>query len=316
MNRSIVTLALFSVCIVFAISCQKTTTPPLPPAPTVNAGPSQTINLPVDSVRLSGSAQDSASRITGYIWSQVSGPNAAQIVDDGSPSTEVIGLVPGTYVFQLMAVDSLGQTGVDTMSVLVKGTVTGTVVLHTLFPGTSYSPYEMTILANSGNPAGNSQSPELLAETWTIGGIEVYGRSYFKFNMSPIPAGATITSATLVLFSDTIPLNGDLVHANYGTTNDFWIQQVAGSWDQTMNFNTEPSVDSVGEVHVPQTSQPFLNLSLDVTAMANNMLTNGNNGFVMRLNTEQIYNSRIFCSTNYSDSTRHPYMTVNYSVTH
>ena len=313
MKRSIVPSTLFFVFAVFVCSCEKQSTPPFPPAPSVNAGPSQTISLPVDSARLSGSSHDSSSRITGYIWSQMSGPNTALIADDGSPSTEVHGLTAGIYVFQLMAVDSLGQTGVDTMSVVVKGGPV-TVVLHTFFPGTGYSPYEMMILANSSNPAGNSVSPELLAETWTIGGTEVWGHSFFKFNMSPIPAGANISSATLVLFSDTLPLNGDLVHANYGTTNDFWIQRVASSWDQNTNFNTQPSVDSIGTVHVPQTNQPFLNLSLDVTTMVSNMASNGNNGFEMRLNTEQIYNSRIFCSSHYSDSTRRPYLSVTYIV--
>ncbi|HXB94021.1 MAG TPA: DNRLRE domain-containing protein [Puia sp.] len=311
MNRTIVALTFCSIIVM--IGCQKTSNPPFPPAPSVNAGPSQTITLPVDSVRLSGSAHDSSSRITGYIWSQVSGPNTALIADDGSPVTEVYGLSAGTYVFQLMAVDSLGQTGLGTLSVFVKGGPV-TVVLNTLFPGTNYSPYELTLLANSSNPLGNNRDIELLAETWTIGGTEVWGRSYFKFNMSPIPAGANITSATLVLFSDTIPENGDLIHANYGTTNDFWIQRVAANWDQNTNFNTQPAVDSIGGVHVPQTSQPFLNLSLDVTTMVNNMAKNGNNGFVMRLNTEQIYNSRIFCSSLYSDTTRHPYMTVTYKL--
>jgi hypothetical protein len=199
------------------------------------------------------------------------------------------------------------------MSVVVKGGPV-TVILHTFFSGTSYSPYEMTILANSSTPAGNSASPELLAETWTINGIEVWGHSFFKFNMSPIPSGANITSATLVLFSDTLPLNGDLIHANYGTTNDFWVERVAATWDQNTNFNTQPSADSAGAVHVPQTNQPFLNLSLDVTTMVGNMAKNGNYGFEMRLNTEQIYNSRIFCSSNYSDSVRHPYLSVTYKV--
>jgi hypothetical protein len=316
MKISTLSLSLAMASLTLFTACEKSQqTTSMPPAPTVNAGPDLTITLPVDSVTLSGSAHDSVSRITGYIWSEVSGPNTAQIVTDGAPKTVVTGLVPGSYVFQLMAVDSLGQTGVDTVSVtLVAGPNFHTVVLHTFFPGTSYSPYELTILANSANPAGNAADIELLAETWTINGIEVWGRSFFKFNTSPIPAGAVINSATLKLFSDTIPQNGDLIHANYGPTNDFWIERVAGSWDNTTNYNNEPSLDTVGEVHVPQTSQSFLNLSLDVTAMFNNMLTDGNNGFAMRLNTEQTYNSRIFCASLYSDSTRIPSLIVTYTT--
>jgi hypothetical protein len=292
-------------------SCQKNVSI-IPPAPTVNAGTSQTITLPIDTVTLTGSAYDSSSKITAYLWSEVSGPNVPVIADDGSASTKVSGLVAGTYVFQLMATDLLGATGVDTVSVTVSAGLT-TLILHTTFPEISTWPFELTLLANSANPAGNDKDIELLAETWTINGVEVYGRSYFEFNMTSIPANTSVKTATLVLFSDTLPQNGNLIDANYGTTNDFWIQRVSGGWSPTTtNFNNQPAWDSAGAVHVPQTNLNFLNLSLDVTTMVNNMIVNGNNGFVMRLNTEQIYNSRIFCSSNYSDSTRHPYLVVTY----
>ena len=82
--------------------CQKTAPAIIPPAPSVNAGASQTITLPVDSVRLTGSATDSASKINAYLWSEVSGPNVPVIASEGSPSTEVRGMVPGIYIFQLM----------------------------------------------------------------------------------------------------------------------------------------------------------------------------------------------------------------------
>ncbi len=316
MKSTIFSFALSAGLLLMVVSCQKTTTAPatpLPPAPSVDAGPAQIVTLPVDSVRLNGTAHDTASRIVGYAWSELSGPNTPVIADNGNPVTIVRGLVTGTYVFQLMAVDSIGHTGVDTVSIQVLGG-NGTVVLHTFFPGTGYSPYELMFLANASSPGGNSTSPELLAEAWTVNGIFVTGRSFFKFNLSPIPAGAVVTSATLVLFSDTLPQNGDLVHANYGSTNDFWIQRISSSWDQTLNFNNQPTTDTTGQVHVPQTGQPFLNLSVDVTTMVNNMLTNGNYGFTMRLNTEQLYNSRIFCSSAYSDTTRYPYVTATYKI--
>ena len=135
-----------------------------------------------------------------------------------------------------------------------------------------------------------------------------------KFNFTGIPSGSPIKSATLHLFSDTLPQNGNLVDANYGSNNDFFIQRVKSSWpaDRTTTWDTQPQADTAGEVHIPQTSQSFLNLSVDVTTMVNNMLVNGNYGFVIRLNTGTYYNSRIFCSSIYADSTRRPYLTVTY----
>lgn len=307
-----IALGLGALLLLLSYSCQKNSI--LYPVPTVNAGPAQTIQMPTDTAHLSGSATDSVSQITGYIWSQISGPNTALFSDDGSPTTTVSGLIVGTYVFQLMATDANGQTGVSTVTITVTGTkAPTTLTLTTLFPGTSYSPYEMMYLGNSTlNNPGNSGSPELLAETWTINGAEVFGRSFFKFNLSPIPSGTTVQSATLYLFSDMSPDNGNLVDANYGPTNDFWITRVSSSWDKTTGWGSFPSLDSTGQVHIPQSDSTFANENVDVTAMVNNMLANGNYGFEMHLNTEQIYNSRIFCSTLYPDSTRHPYLVVTY----
>src|SRR5580692_2738251 len=109
----------FCALALLVYGCQKTQT--LPQTPSVNAGPAQTINLPTDTAWLSGSATDSVSSITGYIWSQISGPNTAVIADDGSPSTDVSNLVQGVYVFQLMATDANGQTGVNTVTITVNG---------------------------------------------------------------------------------------------------------------------------------------------------------------------------------------------------
>jgi hypothetical protein len=301
----------FCALALLVYGCQKTQT--LPQTPSVNAGPAQTINLPTDTAWLSGSATDSVSQITGYIWSQISGPNTAVIADDGSPSTDVSNLVQGVYVFQLMATDANGQTGVNTVTITVNGSnAPTTLTLTTLFPGTSYSPYEMMFLGNSSNSTGNAISPELLAETWTINSVEVYGRSFFKFNLSPIPSGKTVTSATLHLFSDTLPDNGNLIDANYGTANDFWIERVSSSWNQNTGWGSFPTLDTAGEAYLPQTDSSFANENVNVTTMVNNMLINGNYGFEMHLNTEQFYNSRIFCSTLYPDSTRHPYLVVTY----
>jgi hypothetical protein len=313
-STSVLTIAtIFLVC-----SCQKNPETLLPPAPSVYAGAAQTLTWPVDSVRLSGSAQDAFSRISGYSWSQISGPNTALIGDDGAASTEVYGVVPGAYVFQLMATDSLGQTGVNTVNITVNvpPKALGTSdTLRTSFSGMAL-PYEWTTYSYFPGPpgAGSGTVIELLAQSWTIGGTNSNGRSFFKFNMTAIPQGTTVKSATLFLFSDTIPQNGNLIDANYGTTNDFWIQRVSSTWatDGSLTWSNQPAPDSTGEVHVPQTSANFLNLQQDVTTMVNTMLANGNYGFEMKLNTEVIYNSRIFCSSTYSDSTRHPYLVVTY----
>jgi hypothetical protein len=106
--------------------------------PPVDAGNSQTIQLPVNSVELSGTVTKSTSKIVGYLWSQVSGPNIPEIASESSTTTDVNGLIVGTYVFQFLAIDSLGLTGVDTVSVIVNPSPVQTVTLQ---PGNN--PYDM-----------------------------------------------------------------------------------------------------------------------------------------------------------------------------
>jgi hypothetical protein len=302
-NQSLTWLSFACLCLL--AGCKKDTVTSYPPAPVVNAGSPQTIVLPIDSVTLSGEARDSISKIVAYLWSEVSGPNVPVIASEGSKTTLVSGLTEGLYVFQLMAVDSLGETGVDTVSVTVNPRITDTLVLS--------GSKEQTFLSDSTNyQNGNPPSPELLAETWTISAERVVGRSFFSFDLAP---GVPVKSARLTLYSDTIPQNGDLVHANYGTANDFYIQRVGSAWTESTSTNwlNLPATDTTAEVHIPQTSQSFLNLvNVDVTTLVNNMIVSGNYGFEIRLNNEVLYNSRIFCSGNYPDQSRRPRLIVSY----
>ncbi len=312
MKRPLLRIVLAVFGVIAAFSCQKSNSSPNPPAPSVNAGPSQTIVYPQDTTLLNGTAHDAASRIVGYIWSEISGPNTATIVDDGNPTTIVRGLTLGTYVFQLMAVDSIGKTGVDTISVSVVKRVD---TLTTYWPGASL-PYELNFLSNSTYAVnGSNQTSELTVEAWTINSAFVTGRSLLNFNTSGLPSGVTsVKSAHLYLFSDLNPDNGDLVHANYGSQDDFYIQRISSAWNTTggTSWNNLPTVDTTSQVYVPTTASSFLDVNIDVTNLFNTMLTKGNYGFEMRLVNEVTYNSRIFCSSSYSDSTRRPYLVVNY----
>ncbi len=89
-------------------------------APTVNAGTAQTITLPTNSVTLSevSTAYDGASLVS-ILWTQVSGPNTADITGPKGTPTTATGLVAGTYVFKLTATDNNGRTGSGQVTVTV-----------------------------------------------------------------------------------------------------------------------------------------------------------------------------------------------------
>lgn len=89
---------------------------PVVEAPAVEAGSDQEITLPANSVQLTGTV---TGELTSSQWSQVSGPNTANIADATNLTTEVTGLMEGVYVFELSATNT-GGTTTATVTITVK----------------------------------------------------------------------------------------------------------------------------------------------------------------------------------------------------
>ncbi|MDY6949097.1 MAG: serine hydrolase [Pseudomonadota bacterium] len=98
--------------------------PPSPPppanvAPTVQAGTDQTIELPVNSANLSGSATDDSSTSTlTYTWSATSGPSGVTFGTANAAATTVTFPSAGNYVLTLTVSDG-SANGTDTVAVTV-----------------------------------------------------------------------------------------------------------------------------------------------------------------------------------------------------
>jgi hypothetical protein len=292
------------------ISCTKDTDNPENQVPVVNAGASQAIVLHVDSVTLTGSGTDADGNVVSYLWSQVSGPAPTTIVNPGSATTKIKGFVQGSYVFQLMVTDNKGATGVDTAMVTVSPAPQ---VTFTTQPANN--PNEIGLVYDNGiDESGNR--PDLPIEAWTNGGGAFTVRGLVKFDLSSIPANATIVSANLYLYSYPSPtLNGNFTDANFGTNNVLLVRQVTSNWTPgTTNWFNQPSTATTNEVIVPQANQPVQDLNLDVTSMVGSMISgNANYGFFLQLQTEATYNSRIFvASFNTTYTTKYPRLVVVY----
>jgi len=88
--------------------------------PVANAGPDQTIILPLNSVTLDGSSStDPDNNIASYAWTKVSGPSSPTIVNANAVQTQVTVLVQGVYQFELKVTDAGGLSSKDTMQVMV-----------------------------------------------------------------------------------------------------------------------------------------------------------------------------------------------------
>ena len=277
-------------------------------APKVEAGSSQVVQLPLDSVKVSGVASDADGAVVAYLWSKISGPGYVSILSPGSASTTIKGLKTGSYVFQLMATDDKGATGVDTISIQVNPSLIQTV---------SFQPHNNdfeTILAIRGvSNVSDNRAPEITAAAWTNGGDPTFVRSPFKFDLSTIPSGSMVLSAKLTLYSNHTPLNGDLVNANAGPDNSILIQRITSPWDKFTTWQAQPSTETENQVIIPHTNLPFLDLiDIDVTEMVKKMVGSNNYGFMVKLQNKVVYTSRIFYSSKFSDNSKHPKLVVTY----
>jgi hypothetical protein len=89
--------------------------------PVANAGPDQSINLPVNTVTLNAStSSDADGAIVAYAWSQTSGPVSAAILKSGEKIASVKFLTkPGVYNFSVKVTDNRGGVASDAVSITV-----------------------------------------------------------------------------------------------------------------------------------------------------------------------------------------------------
>ena len=306
--KLIQSLALSATCIFALVSCTKDVENSMPVA---NAGMSRSIKLPQDTVKLRGTATDSDGALIGYIWKMVSGPNRPFLDNSGSDSALVMGLVKGTYQFEFTAIDDKGGRGFDTVQIEVLPSD-----ILQLSQQPSFNEYEGYLAGNDNGYEASWQTHELGVIYWTDQGVPYGMRPVVKFDLSSIPANATIVSAKLSLYSHPNPSNGNHISPNSGSDISMLIQRVTSPWTvSSLKWNNKPSTTSTGQVIVPHTALPSLDLlNVDVKSMVAAMVESNNYGFAMKLQNEALYNSRIFCSSRHSDASKHPKLVVEYRI--
>jgi hypothetical protein len=277
--------------------------------PVADAGPSTTITI--DSAVVTGTGTDADGKVVAYLWSQVSGPIASTIINPGAAITTIKFSKSGSYLFQLMVTDDKGATGVDTMMVTVNQP-TGPKTL-TLQPTNNPTEYEVVIL--NGSDASGIAVSSLDADAWTASSNVYNLRTLLKFDISSIPANATITSATLYLYSNPKPNTGNQVDANFGTANAALLQMVTAPWSVgSVSWFNQPTVNTANQITLNQAPQGMLDLTIDVKTHVASMVSAGTNyGWMLRLQNETYYNSRIFVSSrNSTYPDKHPKLVVVY----
>lgn len=89
-------------------------------APVVDAGPNQTIRLPLNTITLRGTASDPDGTVTNYNWTRISGPATGVVIQSPDKAvTNITGLQQGTYIFRLKVTDNSGSTATDDVQIKV-----------------------------------------------------------------------------------------------------------------------------------------------------------------------------------------------------
>lgn len=87
--------------------------------PRANAGQNSTITLPQNWASLNASASTADIKISGYKWSQISGPNTPNILNASLSVANATSLTIGLYEFQVVVTDENNNSSTDKVTITV-----------------------------------------------------------------------------------------------------------------------------------------------------------------------------------------------------
>jgi hypothetical protein len=167
--------------------------------------------------------------------------------------------------------------------------------------------------------ASDTNQIEIVSSAWTCnatGDPICNFRALFRYDLSQIPVNATIQSASLFLYAKTNALNGNLGNPMFGSANTSLLQKVIAPWNPAATgWNNQPLTTTSNQKTLPQSSSTVQNYVVDVKDFVQDWVNNpaGNYGMLLRLQTEQYYNSMIFNSGSAPDD-KTPKLVICYEI--
>ncbi|MBS1565372.1 MAG: T9SS type A sorting domain-containing protein, partial [Bacteroidetes bacterium] len=176
-------------------------------APIANAGSNQTIQLPTNTTTLNGGGTGTnGATISSYAWSQDSGPATAGFTAANAASTDVTGLVQGTYVFRLTVTDNHGLSSSATVTITVLPLPNTAPVANAGSDQTIQLPVNSVILNGSGT---GTNGATISSYAWT----QTSGPAAATIT-SPATAGTAVTGLVQGLYVFTLTVTD-----NHGLTD-------------------------------------------------------------------------------------------------
>ncbi len=178
---------------------------------------------------------------------------------------------------------------------------------------------DMSLGNNVAYLAPDSLSTEIGAVQWTCGGNACELTALFRYDLSSIPANAVVTDARLSLYSNPQQLNGNpALGPMYGSANACTLYPLLSAWSYSQTtWTLYPSYTSINAVSLPQSTTNHQDyLQLDVTASVMQMVStpSQNFGWMLKMDGNSYYNSMIFCSGDYADTSKNPLLEITYEI--
>ena len=164
------------------------------------------------------------------------------------------------------------------------------------------------------------------AEVWTNGGSLTYLRSLLDFDLSSIPSTAVVTDARLNLYSPNPQNTATDKHYSYLSTgsnstyksNASYLKRIVTPWDENhVTWNTQPQTISLNQISLNQSSsylQDYLNIDIKNTLQDMVHKPDSAYGLMLMLQNETTYARMTFTSSDYSNVSIQPHLTVKYKV--
>lgn len=155
------------------------------------------------------------------------------------------------------------------------------------------------------------------AIAWTNNGNSSNVRSLIEFDLSGIPAGATISDARLSLYFNPGSPEGKHVSSLFNK-NSSYIERITAPWgESTVTWNNQPSTTTQNRVSLAATTSNTQNFTgINVTQLIRDMIANpgAGYGFMFKLQQEHVFKKLIFCSSDHLTASLRPMLKITYTV--
>jgi hypothetical protein len=162
-------------------------------------------------------------------------------------------------------------------------------------------------------------------DEWTQSGYRTNTKSLVDFDLSRFPENTVIKSAKLSLYANNPQPNDDYKQmTNYSTgnsgykSNASWLYRVTENWDENaVTYNACPEVTELNGEYLPVSETYTQNyMNIDVTNVVKDMIQNSDYsyGFMLSLDNEKKYTRMAFASSDHSNSSLHPKLTVEHYI--